>query len=334
MKLIVTGGLGFIGSNFVRHMLSSRRDVEIVNIDKRTYAGNPANLADFGDNPRYRWLKADICDSKAMLAAFEGVDAAVHFAAETHVDRSILGPAAFVKTNVLGTQTLLEAARARGIKKFVHVSTDEVYGSVQTGESVEGDPLLPNSPYAASKAASDLMARSYFVTFGMPVVVTRCSNNFGPYQYPEKALPLLITNALEDKPFPLYGDGMNVRDWLFVLDHVTAIETVLERGVPGEIYNIGGGYSAPNIEFIRSVLRVMGKPESLIQFVKDRPGHDRRYALSHEKLTRELGWKPSFAFEDAIKLTVQWYTDNRGWWTALKKKAAYNSYHKKQYRGK
>lgn len=331
MKIIVTGGLGFIGSNFIRHIHAMYQDWHITNIDKRTYAGNPANLADISCSPRYRWLKADIADRKKMHAALAGADAVVHFAAETHVDRSILAPEVFLRTNVLGTQSLLDAAKAHKVSRFVHIGTDEVYGSVPEGDSVETDVLLPNSPYSASKAAADILARSYFITFGLPVCITRCSNNYGPRQHPEKAIPLLITNAMEDKPFPLYGDGRNVRDWLYVLDHVKAVEAVLLKGRAGEIYNIGGGTSLANVELIQRVLRLMGKPLSLIQRVPDRAGHDRRYALSCGKITRELGWKPEHDFEAGICETVKWYTDNRGWWKKAKRAAEFRKYHWKQY---
>jgi len=331
MKVIVTGGLGFIGSNFVRHIHDTHTDWDITNIDKRTYAGNPDNVASIKNSPRYHWLKADITNRKKMHEAIAGADAVVHFAAETHVDRSILAPEVFMRTNVLGTQSLLDAAKAHKVPKFVHVSTDEVYGSVPEGESVETDPLEPNSPYSVSKAASDMLARAYFITFGLPVCITRCSNNYGPNQHPEKAIPLLITNALEDKPFPLYGDGKNVRDWLYVLDHAKAIEAVLLKGRPGEIYNIGGGTSLANVDLIERVLKVMGKPLSLIQRVPDRAGHDRRYALSCEKLMKELGWKPEHDFEAGIRETVEWYTKNRKWWQKAKRTAEFRKYQQKQY---
>ncbi|MFA5162265.1 MAG: dTDP-glucose 4,6-dehydratase [Elusimicrobiales bacterium] len=334
MKIAVTGGLGFIGSNFVRHVLDKHTDWHVLNIDKKTYAGNPDNLRDVSGNPRYKWLRADIADLKKMRAALEGIDAVVHFAAESHVDRSILHPGDFIRTNVVGTHCLLEAARACNIKRFVHVSTDEVYGSVEEGRSVETDPLLPNSAYSASKASSDLLVRAYFVTYKLPVVTTRCTNNYGPYQYPEKALPLLITNAGADKPFPLYGDGKNVREWIYVQDHVEAVEAVLLKGREGEVYNIGGGKLLSNVEIVKTVLDLMGKPHTLIQPVADRPGHDRRYALDCEKIARETGWRHRFKFEDAIKLTIDWYAQNRKWWLKLKTRAKYRSYYKKQYAGK
>jgi len=274
MRILVTGGLGFIGSNFVRHILEKYPAYTIINIDKKTYAGNPENLKDIKSSPRYKWLKADITDRKKVSEAMKNADAVVHFAAETHVDRSILAPAEFIKTNVMGTQTLLESAKAHKISRFVHVSTDEVYGSKETGKSGEGDALMPNSPYAASKAASDLLARSYWVTYGVPCIITRCTNNFGPYQYPEKMLPLLITNAFQDRDFPLYGDGLQVRDWVYVLDHVKALDAVLHRGFAGETYNIGTMNEWTNFNLAKTVLKIMGKPESLIKKVQDRPGHD------------------------------------------------------------
>ncbi|MDD4004538.1 MAG: dTDP-glucose 4,6-dehydratase [Elusimicrobiaceae bacterium] len=330
MKIVITGGLGFIGSNFVRHMLKTRPEfTEVINLDKMTYAGNPENLADVADAPGYKLVKADICDRAAVADCLAGADMVVHFAAETHVDRSIMYPDEFIKTNVLGTQVLLDTARRLGVKRFVHICTDEVYGSVETGESVETDPLIPNSPYSASKAASDMLARSYFITYGFPVMITRCSNNFGPYQHPEKAVPLLISNALEDRPFPLYGDGRNVRDWLFVQDHVTGIEAVMDKGKPGEAYNIGGGTELANVDMITRVLDVMGKPHSLITRVKDRPGHDRRYSLSCAKIERELGWKARHSFEEAIKLTVDWYRANPDW--IRRAREGSKDFHARQY---
>ncbi|NLO90936.1 MAG: dTDP-glucose 4,6-dehydratase [Elusimicrobia bacterium] len=334
MRVAVTGGLGFIGSNFVRHMLGKHPGCSIINIDKLTYAGNPANLRGLERSPRYKWARADVADTSAMRRLLKGADAVVHFAAETHVDRSILGAAEFVRTNVLGTQVLLDAARACGVSRFVHVGTDEVYGSVPRGKSRESDNLLPNSPYAASKAAADLVARSYFRTYGFPVIITRCSNNFGPCQYPEKALPLLVTNALEDRRFPLYGDGRQMRDWLYVQDHVLALDLVLRRGRPGEIYNIGAGAPITNLELVSKVLKLMGKPSSLITRVPDRPGHDRRYALDCSKIRRELGWKPVYEFERALRLSVEWYAHNREWWEPLKRHTAYKQYCARQYGAK
>lgn len=333
MKLLVTGGLGFIGSNFVRYILTRHEDWRVVNLDLCTYAGNPSSLEDIAGNKRYNWVRGDIADPAAVDSCLEGVGAVVHFAAESHVDRSILDSSAFLRTNVMGTHVLLEAARRRGVKRFLHVSTDEVYGSVAKGFSKEGDPLAPNSPYAASKAASDLVARSYFVTHGLGVIITRASNNFGPYQYPEKALPLLITNLIDDRPYPLYGDGLHVRDWVYVGDHVRALELVLRKGRLGEVYNIGGTFSCPNKELVGKVLALMGKPKSLIEPVPDRPGHDRRYALNCAKLKR-LGFRPQIRFEEALVETIAWYKNHESWWRALKRETGFKSYIDKQYGGR
>ncbi|MDE2509555.1 MAG: dTDP-glucose 4,6-dehydratase, partial [Elusimicrobia bacterium] len=310
MKVLVTGGLGFIGSNFIRTALKARPSWSIVNLDSRTYAGNPANLADI--KGRYRWIKADIRDPKAVDRAMKGSRLVVHFAAETHVDRSILDASAFLTTNIVGTQVLLDAALRHRVHRFLHVSTDEVYGSVTKGYSREGDNLEPNSPYAASKAASDLLVRSYFVTHKAPVVTTRASNNYGPYQYPEKALPLMITNFMEDRPFPQYGDGKQVRDWLHVVDHARAILTVLDKGALGEVYNIGGSYTCENRELIAKVLKLMGKTSSLVTRVEDRKGHDRRYALDCAKL-KTLGFKHAYDFETGLRETISWYQSNERW---------------------
>ena len=330
MRLLVTGGLGFIGSNFVRAILRDP-SMRVVNLDLCTYAGNPANLRGMEGGRRHRWVRGDIADAAVVERCMKGADAVVHFAAETHVDRSILDPGAFLRTNILGTRVLLEAALRHKLRRFVHVSTDEVYGSVVKGESKEGDPLEPNSPYAASKAASDLMARAYHKTYGLDVIITRCSNNFGPYQYPEKAMPLMITNWLEGKPFPLYGDGMNVRDWIHVLDHVRAIELILRKGKAGEIYNIGGAFSTTNKELVSRVRRIMGVGAELVQPVPDRPGHDRRYAVDCRKL-RALGWKHSMGFDEALRRTVAWYRENASWWRAIKGRGQFKSYYKRQYK--
>src|SRR6185369_7360677 len=314
MKLLVTGGAGFIGSAFVR--LSLAGTTRIVNLDKLTYAGNLANLAPVAGNPRYRFVHGDICDGELVnsLLSEEKPDAIVHFAAESHVDRSILSAAPAFETNLRGTFTLLEAARANKLARFVHVSTDEVYGSLQAPlEADEEYPLNPSSPYSASKAGSDLLARSYFITYRLPVVITRASNNYGPYQFPEKLIPLMIANALEGRRLPVYGDGMQVRDWLYVDDHCRGILEVLRKGREGEIYNIGGNRSLPNLEVVRQVLALTGKPESLIQYVTDRPGHDRRYALSSEKLMRETGWQPVMNFETGLARTIEWYQANTAW---------------------
>ena len=325
MKILVTGGCGFIGSNFILHMLSSRKDCSIVNLDALTYAGNPDNLLSVENDKRYAFIKADICDKNACAAAFEkhDVDAVVHFAAESHVDRSIQGPAAFVLTNVLGTQNLLECAKnawksAYEKKRFIHISTDEVYGTLgPKGSFSETTPLAPNSPYSASKAGSDLIARAYFETFGFPVIITRCSNNYGPFQFPEKLIPLMITNAVRGIPLPVYGEGLNIRDWLHVTDHCRAVETVLAKGKPGQVYNIGGSNEWHNIDIVKLILKELGKPESLITFVQDRLGHDRRYAIDAGKIRRELGWKPEVKFDDGIRMTIKWYLENKVWWEKL-----------------
>ncbi len=327
MRVLVTGGLGFIGANFIRQLAKARPAWKLVNLDKQTYAGNPANLAGL----KVLTVKKDICDAKAVDAAMRGADYVVHFAAETHVDRSILDAGAFLKTNILGTQVLLDAALRHKVKRFLHVSTDEVYGSIPKGFSKEGDHLEPNSPYAASKAASDLLVRSYFVTHKAPVLTTRASNNYGPYQYPEKALPLMITNFMEDKPFPLYGDGRQVRDWLHVRDHARAILTVLEKGTLGEVYNIGGSFTCQNRELIQKVLRLMKKPNGLVARVEDRKGHDRRYALDCAKLKR-LGFRHEYDFERGLAQTIAWYMNHEAWWRPLKVAGGYRAYVKKAYK--
>ena len=315
-KVLVTGGAGFIGSNFVRYML---RKTKIINLDKLSYSGNTENLRNVEKEPGYTFVKGDICDKRIVFKLAKGCDAIVHFAAESHVDRSIKDPTEFIKTNVFGTQVLLDAAKEHKIKRFIHISTDEVYGSTAYGSFDEDSPLLPNSPYAASKAAGDLLVRSYFVTYKLPAIVVRSSNNFGPYQYPEKIIPLFITNALEGKKVPVYADGSNVREWLYVLDNCDAINHVLHSGKAGEIYNIGSGNEMRNIDLTKRILGALGKNESLIKFVKDRPGHDKRYALNIEKL-RRLGWKPRHNFEEALKTTVLWYKENAKWWKKLRAK--------------
>jgi dTDP-glucose 4,6-dehydratase len=318
MRLLVTGGAGFIGSNFIRYILTRHPDWEVINLDKLTYAGNLANLRDVAANfAGYRWVQGDIADPDAVAAVFAtGIDAALNFAAETHVDRSITDAAPFIRTNVEGTRVLLDAARKYQVPRFIQVSTDEVYGSLEPGDPpfTEESPLAPNSPYAASKAGADLLCRAYHRTYGLPVIITRCSNNFGPYQFPEKLIPLTITNALENKPIPVYGNGQNIRDWLYVEDHCRALELVLLKGRPGEVYNIGGGEEMQNIELVRLLVRLLGKGEELITFVADRPGHDRRYALDTAKITRQLGWQKEHSFEEALRRTVQWYVENPGWW--------------------
>jgi dTDP-glucose 4,6-dehydratase len=330
MKLLITGGAGFIGSAFVR-LLLSETDWHVTNLDKLTYAGNLENLASVEDNPRYRFLHADICDDAAVESAMEGMDAVVHFAAESHVDRSILSPEPVIQTNFRGTFTLLDAARRRRLPRFVHVSTDEVYGSLEApDEATEDYPLQPSSPYSASKAGSDLLARSYFVTYKLPVLITRASNNYGPFQFPEKLIPLMITNALGDQQLPVYGDGMQVRDWLYVEDHCRGILAVLQKGREGEIYNIGGNRSLPNLEVVRQVLALTGKTDSLIRYVTDRPGHDRRYALSSEKLTHATGWQPLTDFETGLARTIDWYRANPDWVERVRS-GAYREYYEKNY---
>jgi dTDP-glucose 4,6-dehydratase len=329
MKILVTGGAGFIGSNFVRHLLTAHPEDSVVNLDKLTYAGNLENLRDVEADPRYRFLHGDICDRGLVREAMHGVDAVVHFAAETHVDRSNLGADEFLRTNVTGTFVLLEAARERQVGRFLSVSTDEVYGSIIQGAAREDHRLNPSNPYSASKAAADLLVGAYWTTHRLPVLITRSSNNFGPYQYPEKVIPLFVTNALEDKPLPLYGDGRNVRDWLYVLDNCAAIDLVLRRGRDGEIYNIGGGTEVENIALTRRILQLLGKPESLITPVTDRPGHDRRYALDSAKV-RALGWAPAGSFEAALAATVEWYRAHEGWWKPIKS-GAFRQYYRTQY---
>ena len=329
MKLLVTGGSGFIGSNFVRHVLATHPGDSVVNLDKLTYAGNPANLADVAHDPRYAFVQGDVCDAKLVRDVARGVDAVINFAAESHVDRSLMEPDAFLKTDVFGVFTLLEAVKDLGLPRFVHISTDEVYGSVERGSSRESDPLRPSNPYSASKAGGDLLALAYWQTHRIPVVITRSSNNFGPFQYPEKVVPLFITNALEDKPLPLYGDGKNVRDWLYVLDNCSAIDLVLRQGKDGEVYNIGGGNEVENVVLTRQILRLAGKPDSLIQPVKDRPGHDRRYSLDSKKV-QQLGWKPRHPFAAALEATVAWYREHEPWWRPLKS-GEFRAYYERQY---
>lgn len=335
MKLLVTGGAGFIGSAFVRLVIGNTGH-EIVMLDKLTYAGNLENVAGVASNARYTFVKGDIADSGLVtnLLADHKPDAVVHFAAESHVDRSILSPAPVFRTNLEGSFTLLEAARLAKIPRFVHVSTDEVYGSLdEPHEADESYPLKPSSPYSASKAGSDLLALSYHTTYKLPVVVTRASNNYGPFQFPEKLIPLMISNALEDKSLPIYGDGMQVRDWLYVDDHCRAILAVLEKGREGEVYNIGGSRSLPNLAVVREILRITGKPESLMVRVTDRPGHDRRYALSSAKLERETGWSPQMPFEQGLEATVDWYRSNSDW-VARVKSGAYRDYYERNYAGR
>jgi dTDP-glucose 4,6-dehydratase len=334
MNVLVTGGCGFIGSNLVRYLRRVRPEWKVVNLDKLTYAGNLENLIDLESDKGHVFVRGDILDREFVerLMREHAIDAVMHLAAESHVDRSILGPEVFVQTNVLGTQRLLEASRQYGgIKRFLMVSTDEVYGSLgPTGAFTEHSPLQPSSPYSASKTSSDLLALAWHHTFGMDVVVTRCSNNYGRYQFPEKLIPLMVVNALHDKPLPVYGDGANVRDWLHVEDHCRALLLALEKGRAGEVYNIGGGSERKNIEIVKAILSLVGKPESLIRFVQDRPGHDRRYAIDPSKIRAELGWTPSQTFEQGLSETVRWYVDNREWWQRVMS-GAYRDYFDKQY---
>ncbi len=336
MNLLVTGGCGFIGSNLVRMVLAERPGWRVVNLDKLTYAGNPENLADQAANPRYRFVHGDVADGPLVgeLLRQERIEAVLHLAAESHVDRSILSAAVFIETNVRGTQVLLEAARETGVGRFVHVSTDEVYGSLgPEGLFTEETPLDPSSPYSASKAGSDLLALAYGRTFGVPVVVTRCSNNYGPYQFPEKLIPLMIANALRDLPLPVYGDGLNVRDWIHVEDHCRGLLAALERGRAGEVYNFGAASERRNLDIVRQVLERLGKPESLIRFVTDRPGHDRRYAIDAAKARRELSWAPAHRFEEALAETVRWYVAHRPWWERILSGAS-RDYYDRQYGGR
>lgn len=332
MKILVTGGAGFIGSNFVRYMLEQHPGDEIVNLDTLTYAGNLENLSDIEDDPRYTFVKGDITDRATVgQIVSNGVDAIINFAAESHVDRSIEDPGVFVRTNIMGTQVLLDAARAHGVSRYIQVSTDEVYGALgATGMFTEITPLKPNSPYSASKAGADMLVRAYHNTFGLPVNITRCSNNYGPYQFPEKLIPLMIANALEDKELPVYGDGMQVRDWLHVKDHCSAIDTVLRKGVPGEVYNIGGNNEKANIEIVKLILGTLEKPESLIRHVTDRPGHDRRYAIDNTKITTELGWTPAYTFETGMAETIDWYLTHRSWWERIRS-GEYQAYYQRMY---
>ncbi len=334
MKLLVTGGAGFIGSNFIHTLLAEHPEDRIVNFDALTYAGNLENLAGVEKDPRYAFIKGDLTRREDLDAALAGqaVDAVVHFAAESHVDRSLhVGSRAFILTNVLGTQHLLDACRAHKVERFVHVSTDEVYGSLgPVGRFREDSPVQPNNPYAATKAASDFLVRAAVHSHGLDAVITRCSNNFGPYQFPEKLIPLMIANALEDKPLPVYGDGQQVRDWIYVEDHCRGVDAVLRRGKTGEIYNLGGSHDVTNLEVIRRILDLLKKPESLIRFVKDRPGHDRRYAMDASKIGRELGWTPRRGFDEALAQTVAWYLAHRPWWERIRS-GEYRNYYAAMY---
>lgn len=331
MKLVVTGGAGFIGSNFIRYVLAQYPRHSIRNLDKLTYSGNLHTLRDVEKNKRNTFMRGDICVRPIVQKVMRGADAVVHFAAESHVDRSILDSTAFVKTNVLGTQCLLDAARQARVKRFVLVSTDEVYGSAPAGEKfAEESVLAPNSPYAASKAGADLLARAYFRTYRFPVIITRCTNNYGPYQYPEKFIPLIITRALQGENIPVYGDGLQVRDWIHVMDHCAGLDAALHQGRDGEIYNLGAGNEWPNLEIARRILQLVGKPESLLTYVQDRPGHDRRYALNSDKARRDLGWTPHITLEVGLKQTVDWYLSH-GEWIRRVTARAYRSYYRQQY---
>lgn len=334
MKILVTGGAGFIGSNFVRHMLEQHDDVEIVNLDMLTYAGNLENLAGVDGDARYAFVRADIsnADDVAQVFGEHRFDALVNFAAESHVDRSLhLGVEAFIQANILGTQRLLDAARKHGVARFLQVSTDEVYGSLGAeGKFTETSPVQPNNPYAASKAAADFMVRAAHKSHGLDAVITRCSNNFGPYQFPEKLIPLMIANALEDKPLPVYGDGLHVRDWIYVRDHCSGIDVVLRNAEAGSVYNLGGNHDVPNVEIVKLLLKILDKPESLITFVKDRPGHDRRYAMDSSRVQKDVGWEPAYTFEAALRETVAWYLENVSWLERVRS-GAYRTYYESLY---
>ena len=332
-KILVTGGAGFIGSNFINYILNKRDDIFIVNLDKLTYAGNLQNLKSVEDHKNYTFIKGDIVNDELVSYIFQKYEIShvINFAAESHVDRSILGSEIFFRTNVLGTNVLLENAKRFGVEKFVQISTDEVYGSLgPEGQFEETTPLQPNSPYAASKASADMMALAFHHTYNVPVVITRCSNNYGPYQFPEKLIPLMILNSLKNKKLPVYGDGLNVRDWIYVIDHNKAVELVLEKGKLGEVYNIGANTEKPNIEIVKLILNQVGKTEDLIEYVKDRPGHDRRYAINSLKIKNELGWQAEHSFENAIKNTVNWFVENEKWWKEIIS-GEYQNYYKLQY---
>lgn len=334
--VLVTGGAGFIGANFIKHVLSRRDDMFIVNMDNLTYAGNLENLKDVEGNRNYAFFKGDICKAADVEWIFEKhkIDTVINFAAESHVDRSIIAPLAFAETNYMGVCNLLDVSRKKGVSLFLQVSTDEVYGSLGSeGFFREDSPIKPNSPYAASKAAADLMARAFYKTYNFPVVITRCCNNYGPYQFPEKLIPLIISNALEDKTIPVYGDGSNVRDWIYVLDHCRAIELVMEKGRAGEVYNVGTGCELKNIDLVKKILDILGKPHSLIRFVEDRPGHDKRYAIDAGKIMKELNFKPAYPFDEALNETVKWYVENKSWWGRVKD-GSYMQYYDEWYKNK
>ena len=319
-KILVTGGAGFIGSNFIRYILNKYPDYQIINLDKLTYCANLDNLKDVENNPNYKFVRGDICSLRIVDKVVKGCDIIINFAAESFVDKSIINPSEFIRTNVRGTYALLETAKEHKISLFCQISTDEVYGSTEEGSFREEDPLYPNSPYAASKAAADLLARSYFITYKLPVVITRSSNNFGAFQYPEKVIPLFITNLLEEKRVPLYGDGLHIRDWLYVLDNCEAIDLITHRGKAGEIYNVGGQNELTNLELTQFILKELGKKEGMIEYVADRPGHDRCYSLNCDKV-KALGWQPRYDFKDALRETITWYRNNKNWWQRLKQKS-------------
>jgi dTDP-glucose 4,6-dehydratase len=332
MKILVTGGAGFIGSNFIRYLLETRKDVEILNFDKLTYAGNPESLSDFDEDPRYQFVRGCIADQSSVDAVFEKrFDAVVNFAAETHVDRSIEDASPFLRTNILGTHCLLEAARRFRVPRFIQISTDEVYGSAPAGASFSEETLLdPRSPYAASKASADHFVTAYANTYGVSAIILRCTNNYGPFQFPEKLIPLMIANAQEDKPLPIYGDGMQERDWLFVADYCRAIDLVVEAGKIGQVYNVSAGTPQPNLRIVKTILQHLGKPESLMLYVKDRPGHDRRYALDSAKIRHELGWQPRVSFEDGIRRTIDWYRSHSSWLDHARS-GEYRNYYDRHY---
>ena len=332
MKLLITGGAGFIGSNFIRYLLENRRDVQLTSLDRLSYAGNLENLADISGNQRYRFVRGDIASISDVEEGLKsGVDAVINFAAESHVDRSILDSSSFLQTNVLGTQILLEASRQSKVSRFIQISTDEVYGSLSSeGKFTEKSPLAANSPYAATKAAADLLCRAYHKTFGMDVIITRCSNNYGPYQFPEKLIPLMILNALKDKPLPVYGDGMHTRDWIHVKDHCSALDRVLMDGRAGQVYNVGSNQERKNLQVVHQILKALGKPPDLVQFVRDRPGHDRRYAIDSSLLQKELGWVPNINFEEGLTDTVRWYRENSTWLKNVQS-GAYRQYYQLLY---
>jgi len=334
MKLLVTGGAGFIGSNFIRYILKKYPDYEIVNLDLLTYAGNLENLKDVEKNPKYKFIKGDIADKELVNNLVKDCDVIVNFAAESHVDRSILDSSDFIRTNIVGTHNLLEAAKNNSLKRFHHISTDEVFGHLGPNDPAfdENTPYAPRSPYSASKAASDHLVRAYFHTFGLPITISNCSNNYGPFHFPEKLIPLAITNLIEGKKIPVYGDGLQVRDWLFVEDHCEAIDLIFQKGKIGETYCVGGNSEKTNMEIVKNILELLGKGEEIIEYVKDRPGHDRRYAIDFSKISRELGWQPRTSFEDGMKQTVEWYKANEDWWRDVKS-GEYKKYYEKQYGG-